>query len=270
MIKSLRDARLVDGLPRVVAGQKWVQALSEALGETQEQILDFADDSQIYTNLDNAKEEILDALAISWKVDWYDPNYTLEQKRRTIKAALTVRRLMGTVHAVKVQADAIYPGSGIEEWFEYNGTPGYFRLCVNITDTDEEHPIAVLSSEDVERKLITAKRYSAHLENVSYMVRRALLYGFAVERWLCNLPECGTIRCGTWHSISTLGYSEDARIAFIGNAEGYNASPPPAGTIPDISELGYSLINGMIDGVSSPAAIYSSTPPLCGLNRCGA
>ena len=121
MIKDLRDARLVDAVPRVVAGQDWVRALSEAVGVLHERTLRYIDDSQIYTSLDTATEPVLDALAINWKVDWYDTGYSVEQKRRIIKTALTVRRLMGTVGAVKLQADAIYPGTMLEEWFEYGG-----------------------------------------------------------------------------------------------------------------------------------------------------
>ena len=62
MIKSLKDARITDGLPRIVAGQDWVIALSEALGVLHEQTLDFADKSQIYTAIDTAPIEILDAI----------------------------------------------------------------------------------------------------------------------------------------------------------------------------------------------------------------
>ena len=111
MIKDLRDARLVDAVPRVVAGQDWVRALSEAVGVLHERTLRYIDDSQIYTSLDTATEPVLDALAINWKVDWYDTGYSVDQKRRIIKTALTVRRLMGTVGAVKLQADSIYPGT---------------------------------------------------------------------------------------------------------------------------------------------------------------
>ena len=77
MIKSLREARIVDGVPRIVAGQEWVQALSEALGVLHEKTLDFADASQIYTALDTAPEDVLDALAVNWKIDWYDTDYTV-------------------------------------------------------------------------------------------------------------------------------------------------------------------------------------------------
>ena len=174
MIKDLRAARLVDAVPRVVAGQDWVRALSEAVGVLHERTLRYIDDSQIYTSLDTATEPVLDALAINWKVDWYDTGYSVDQKRRIIKTALTVRRLMGTVGAVKLQADAIYPGTMLEEWFEYGGQPGTFRLFINVTDTTEEHPAIIYSPAEMERRLITAKRWSAHLESLSYMVRHTL------------------------------------------------------------------------------------------------
>lgn len=142
MIKSLRQARITDGLPGVVAGQDWVIALSEALGLALGRTLDYTDKSQIYTNLDNAPEEVLDALAVNWKIDWYDTSFTLDQKRRTVKTALTVRRLMGTAAAVKLQVDAVYPGAKVEEWFQYQGEPGYFRLVIDLPDggmTAEEY-----------------------------------------------------------------------------------------------------------------------------------
>lgn len=59
MIKDLRDARLVDAVPRVVAGQDWVRALSEAVGVLHERTLRYIDDSQIYTSLDTATEPCL-------------------------------------------------------------------------------------------------------------------------------------------------------------------------------------------------------------------
>ena len=59
MIKSLRQARITDGLPRVLARQEWVIALSEALGLALGKTLDYTDESQIYTRLDTAPEAVL-------------------------------------------------------------------------------------------------------------------------------------------------------------------------------------------------------------------
>ena len=130
MIKSLRQARITDGLPRVLARQEWVIALSEALGLALGKTLDYTDESQIYTRLDTAPETVLDVLAVDWKIDWYDTELTVEQKRRIVKTALTVRRLMGTAAAVKLQVHAIYPEATVTEWFQYDGRPGCFRVSL--------------------------------------------------------------------------------------------------------------------------------------------
>lgn len=47
MIKDLRDARLVDAVPRVVAGQDWVRALSEAVGVLHERTLRYIHAGQV-------------------------------------------------------------------------------------------------------------------------------------------------------------------------------------------------------------------------------
>lgn len=134
MIKSLAEARITDALPRALGQRDHVKALSDAVGVCTEKILCFADESQIYTALDTANEKILDTLAVNWKIDWYDSGMDLEQKRRVVKNAIAARKVMGTAAAVNLQADAIYPGAGIEEWFLYGGRPGCFRLVIPLGD----------------------------------------------------------------------------------------------------------------------------------------
>lgn len=167
-LKTLREASIRDGVPRIVAAQDWVQALGLSLLALHKQTLDYADRSQVYTALDDVPEIILDALAVAWKIDWYDTAYSTEQKRRIVKSALTVRRLMGTVGAVKLQVEAIYPGTTLQEWHQYGGTPGCFRLDVNLTDESIIPPVVMQSPAEIEKKIVTAKRWSAHLEGVDY------------------------------------------------------------------------------------------------------
>ncbi|MBQ2698057.1 MAG: phage tail protein I [Clostridia bacterium] len=168
MIKSLLDARLLDAIPRVLSEQDWVKALSDALALLHQRTLALADQSQIYTALDTTPEPVLDALAGSWRVEWYDYGYDLEKKRRILKTALTVRRLMGTAAAAKLQAEAVYPGTTLAEWFEHGGPPGTFRLYVNAGEIEHEGPLAVFSRVELEQRLTAAKRWSAHLEQVVY------------------------------------------------------------------------------------------------------
>lgn len=196
MIKSLLDAELRDGVPRVLQKQPWVEALSRAVLDLHRQTMGFIDGSQIYTAIDTVSEAVLDALAVSWKIDWYDPEYDLEQKRRIVQTALTIRRTMGTAAAVKAQADAIYPGSTVEEWYEYGGKPGYFRLRVNIMTVEEQEKFAAMSMAEVERRLAAAKRFSAHLEEVEYYDAggTATAYGMAAYVGAEYVDGCKTIR----------------------------------------------------------------------------
>ena len=196
MIKSLLDAELRDGVPRVLQKQPWVEALSRAVLDLHRQTMGFIDGSQIYTAIDTVSEAVLDALAVSWKIDWYDPEYDLEQKRRIVQTALTIRRTMGTAAAVKAQADAIYPGSTVEEWYEYGGKPGYFRLRVNIMTVEEQEKFAAMSMAEVERRLAAGKRFSSHLEEVEYYDAggTATGWGFAAYTGMELTESCATIR----------------------------------------------------------------------------
>ena len=141
MIKSLRQARITDGLPRVLARQEWVIALSEALGLALGKTLDYTDESQIYTRLDTAPETVLDVLAVDWKIDWYDTELTVEQKRRIVKTALTVRRLMGTAAA-------------------YDGKPGCFRVSLPLP----KEGITAAEYRRLKTGILTTKNERSHLD----------------------------------------------------------------------------------------------------------
>ena len=94
MIKSLKNAQIADGLPRILGEQPWVKALSMAMLELHQKTMGYIAGSQIYTAIDTVAEEVLDALAVNWKIDWYDTGYDIEQKRRIVKTALNIRRTM--------------------------------------------------------------------------------------------------------------------------------------------------------------------------------
>ena len=186
MIKGLKDAQIADGLPHVLAEQPWVRALSLAMLELHRKTMDYIDASQIYTAIDTVAEEVLDALAVNWKIDWYDTGYDIEQKRRIVKTALNIRRTMGTAGAARTQADAIYPGTKLEEWFEYGGTHGKFRLRVNITTVEERQKFAAMTIAEIERRLAAAKRFSAHLEEVEYYDAGGTATPTASRLWLAR------------------------------------------------------------------------------------
>jgi len=113
-----------------------------------------------------------------------------------VQTALTIRRTMGTAAAVKAQADAIYPGSTVEEWYEYGGKPGYFRLRVNIMTVEEQEKFAAMSMAEIERRLAAAKRFSSHLEEVEYYDAGGTATGWGFAAYVGGelVESCTTIR----------------------------------------------------------------------------
>lgn len=114
---------LIEGLPPAVADEPWVRIMDKVYRERHQREMEAAELIHIYTQIDSQPEEILDVLAVQFKVDWYDSNYPLEAKRSIIKTALEVRRYYGTDWATLKAISAIYPRSEIEQWYDYGGTP---------------------------------------------------------------------------------------------------------------------------------------------------
>lgn len=105
------------------------EAISAMLALRPEEIKQLA----IYPRIDELPESLLDVLAVDFKVDWYDPDYSLEQKRKIIKDNWRVHRTLGTKAAVETAIAPIYPDTKVIEWFEYGGDPYHFQMLIDST-----------------------------------------------------------------------------------------------------------------------------------------
>lgn len=104
-------------------------AIASALARRREEI----DSIRIYTCIDQLPEELLDILAYDFKVDWWDGNYSLQEKRNTLKSSWEVHRSLGTKAAVEKALSAIYANTLVKEWFEYGGNPYHFKILIDVT-----------------------------------------------------------------------------------------------------------------------------------------
>lgn len=163
---ELHEVGLVEGLPPDVAKEPWVQILDAVFRERRKKELEAAERLKIYTDIDRADEAVLDILAVQFRVDWYDTSYPIETKRRIIKTALEVRRYCGTEWAAQKALASIYPNVKISEWYDYGGRPGYWRMNVDITDDG----VIYYTPEEIEKRLGYARRCTAHLEHIIYIV----------------------------------------------------------------------------------------------------
>lgn len=130
---GLTSENLMRALPVALRGDQNTNALAQSTAEI---LIDRAQEVErlcIYANIDTLPEKLLDILAQDFKVDWWNPDYTLEEKRRTLKDSWKVHRMLGTKAAVETAISAIYPDTKVIEWFEYGGSPYSFKLQIDAT-----------------------------------------------------------------------------------------------------------------------------------------
>ena len=118
--------------------------------------------------IDELDEATLDVLAYDLHVDWYDYSYPIEVKRRTIRDSIQVHRRLGTKYAVEKALGAVYPGTKVEEWFEYGGDPYKFRVVIGATEAGitADRQAAVLD------RVRFYKNLRSHLEAISYQIEK--------------------------------------------------------------------------------------------------
>ena len=124
---------------------------------------------RLYAAIDRLPEPLLDLLACDFKVDWWDADYSVAEKRRTLKDSWRVHRHMGTKAAVETAIRAIYPDSTVEEWWQYGGDPYHFRLRVDATEAQD-------AADAGKRRKVLArvdcyKSLRSHSDGVTYLMR---------------------------------------------------------------------------------------------------
>ncbi|MBY0088401.1 phage tail protein I [Brevibacillus brevis] len=97
--------------------------------------------TEIMSRIDEHPEEVIDLLAWQFHVDFYDPELPLETRRELVKNSLTWHRRKGTPAAVEELISTVFGDGRVEEWFEYGGQPGYFKVITNNRDVTTEQAL---------------------------------------------------------------------------------------------------------------------------------
>ena len=164
MNNGLTAESLLFTLPEVLRQDERMQALAQGIAEVLSVRPAEIERLLIYPRIDQMPEELLDRLAYDFKVDWWDADYTLGQKRQTFKDNWQVHRQLGTKAAIERAISAIYPATKVLEWFEYGGEPYHFKLNIDLTGNcfDKERQQRVLNRVEYYKNL------RSHLDGVYY------------------------------------------------------------------------------------------------------
>ncbi len=99
----------------------------------------------VFPRVDELPEDVLDILAVDFKIQWYENNSSIESKRQAIKECLLIHRYKGTKYAVEAALRSIYKDVKVYEWFEYGGKPYHFKIIIYDSSNDQEKRARVLA-----------------------------------------------------------------------------------------------------------------------------
>ncbi|GHV18385.1 hypothetical protein FACS18949_06550 [Clostridia bacterium] len=131
---SVYDVDYTHSLPPPLREDTKMLAFAQVMANRFRENAELAKLANIYARIDELPEKLLDILAYDLHVDWYDYSYPVEAKRQLIKDSIKVHKRLGTVYALKTALGSLYPQSDIEEWFDYGGQPGHFRVTLDVTN----------------------------------------------------------------------------------------------------------------------------------------
>lgn len=84
-----------------------------------------------WDQIDNMTEAELDALAWELNILWYNTGAGVDVKRELVKNSDKVYKRLGTKWAVENVIHSYFGAGTVEEWWEYGGDPGHFRILSN-------------------------------------------------------------------------------------------------------------------------------------------
>lgn len=157
---ELKNLDLLQLQTQMMKKDEAVIGFSAALGDQLKKIDSETGRALIYSQIAQLPEDVLDILAWQFGADWYSATADIEIKRQAIKDVLYLSQIRGTPAAVKRIVEIYFGDGRVEEWFEYGGEPGYFRVVTNNTAATSEQ--AELFSKAVN----SVKRLSAWLETI--------------------------------------------------------------------------------------------------------
>ena len=136
---KLSELKLMEFLPAWMRTDENARALAYAVQKQLERLISQFDALVIYAAIDTQSDAILDELGWQFHVPEYSSSLPIEIKRALIETAILTHKQRGTVAAVERVVSDIFGDGWVEEWFNYDGEPYYFRVHTsNVSAGDQE------------------------------------------------------------------------------------------------------------------------------------
>lgn len=165
MVKKFKRLSLLEILPESIRGDPQLQAAAQAFDKELQAVTHDIRENLLISRIDELPESVLDLLAWQWHVDFYQPlDMSIAAKRRLIRESIAWHKIKGTPAAVEKVLSAAFANAHVEEWYEYGGEPGYFRVTIEDVTTDPE------KQANIRAAIYSAKNERSWLDVLLYML----------------------------------------------------------------------------------------------------
>ncbi len=169
---ELKDTQIKNTLPESIKFDQTVNDICDSIQAKFDGVYQDTFLVLLLANLDNLSEALVDELAWQFHVDFYRDNYPIENKRKLVRTAIERHRIKGTPAVVEEVVRTCYQNAVVEEWFEWDGDPYYFRVLLRAED-----PAPPLNLTEVIALINTYKSYRSWLEGIYYHIPHDLVIG---------------------------------------------------------------------------------------------
>lgn len=147
-------------LPQFMQNDSTVCGLASGIDSIIPQLAAEIEKLSTWDHIDTLSETELDDLAWELNILWYDTSAPIEVKRELVRNSDAVYKKLGTKWAVENVINTYFGDGYIEEWFQYGGEPGRFRVYSGNPTLNESKFAEFLSL------LNKVKRASSQLDGV--------------------------------------------------------------------------------------------------------
>jgi phage tail P2-like protein len=163
----LTQIRVADLAPPQLRDDPLVVAVAAALDKILRQLAERIPVLSVWGQIDHMNDVDLDDAARELAIPWWRADVPIGVKRQVLKDAPAVLARLGTPWAVETVASAFFEGAWVQEWWEFGGQPGTFRIEVS-------DPVATEGREAEFLRLVDlVKRKSQHLVSVETTAKLA-------------------------------------------------------------------------------------------------
>lgn len=184
---ELNDTQIKNTLPESIKFDQTVNDICDSIQAKFDGVYQDTFLVLLLANLDNLSEALVDELAWQFHVDFYRDNYPIENKRKLVRTAIERHRRKGTPAAVEEVVSTVYQNVKVEEWWEWDGDPYYFRVLLRAKE-----PAPPLNLSEVIKLIDEYKSKRSWLEGIYYHIPHDLVIGTHFGYVCYRNRMCGT------------------------------------------------------------------------------